>query len=111
MNLNENCRIGGSVYKAIIDEKVLAIKKFDEDVTEELKILQKVSHVNLVKLMGISSDSDGNYFLDYEFTENGSLDKWLHSKSSATSSSVVVLHMDSEVEHSTRCGQRLAIHA
>lgn len=44
MNLNENCRIGGSMYKAIIDEKILAVKKSEEDVTEELKILHKVSH-------------------------------------------------------------------
>lgn len=43
MNLNENCRIGGSMYKAIINEKILAVKESEEDVTEELKILHKVS--------------------------------------------------------------------
>nr|POE68883.1 pentatricopeptide repeat-containing protein [Quercus suber] len=41
MNLYENCRIGGSMYKAIIDEKILAVKKSEEDITEELKILHK----------------------------------------------------------------------
>ncbi|KAI5349713.1 hypothetical protein L3X38_002602 [Prunus dulcis] len=56
MNLSEHCRIGGSVYRAIIDGQVLAVKNTKEDVTEELNVLQKVNHANLVKLMGISSD-------------------------------------------------------
>ncbi|XP_041013999.1 serine/threonine receptor-like kinase NFP [Juglans microcarpa x Juglans regia] len=84
-NFDEHCRIGGSVYRATINGQVLAVKKTKEDVTEELKILQKVNHANLVRLMGISSDTDGNRFLVYEYAENGSLDKWLHSKSSSSS--------------------------
>ncbi|OMO84239.1 hypothetical protein COLO4_22153 [Corchorus olitorius] len=91
MNLNEHCRIGGSVYRANIDGKLLAIKRTKDDVTEELKILQKVNHANLVKLMGISADSDGNCYLVYEYAENGSLDKWLHSKSSSSSRYVAFL--------------------
>ncbi|XVF17811.1 hypothetical protein REPUB_Repub10bG0156600 [Reevesia pubescens] len=75
MNLNEHCRIGGSVYRATIDGKLLVIKKTKDDITEELKILQKVNHANLVKLIGVSADSDGNFFLVYEYAENGSLDK------------------------------------
>lgn len=86
-NFNDNCRIGGSVYKATIDGEVLAVKKVNKDVTEELRILQKVNHANLVKLMGISSDYHGHILLVYEYAENGSLDKWLHSKSSSSSSS------------------------
>ncbi|KAL2522924.1 Protein LYK5 [Forsythia ovata] len=66
MNLNERCRIGGSVYKATIND-------------------QKVNHANLVKLMGVSSDNDGNFFIVYEYAENGSLDKWLSPKSLSTS--------------------------
>ncbi|OMO56827.1 hypothetical protein CCACVL1_26240 [Corchorus capsularis] len=89
MNLNEHCRIGGSVYRATIDGKLLAIKKTKDDVTEELKILQKVNHANLVKLMGVSADSDGNCYLVYEYAENGSLDKWLHPKSSSSSREVL----------------------
>lgn len=87
MNLNEHCRIGGSVYRAIIDGEVLAVKKTKEVVSEELNILQKVNHANLVKLTGISSEIDGDRFLVYEYAENGSLDKWLYSKSSTSSSS------------------------
>ncbi|RDY12377.1 Serine/threonine receptor-like kinase NFP, partial [Mucuna pruriens] len=86
MNLSEQCKIGESVYKANIEGKVLAVKRFKEDVTEELKILQKVNHGNLVKLMGVSSDNDGNCFVVYEYAENGSLDEWLFSKSSSDTS-------------------------
>ncbi|KAL7193148.1 hypothetical protein ACSBR2_024873 [Camellia fascicularis] len=85
MNLNERYRIGGSVYRATINGQVFAVKKTNE-ATEELKILQKVNHANLVKLMGVSSDKEGNCFLVYEYAENGSLDKWLYPKSSSSSS-------------------------
>ncbi|KAL5715109.1 non-specific serine/threonine protein kinase [Ranunculus cassubicifolius] len=91
MNLSELYRIGDSVYKAWIKGDLLAIKKTRENVTEELKILQKVNHANLVKLVGTSMDTDGNCFLVYEFAENGSLDKWLYSKSLPSSSSVSFL--------------------
>ncbi|XP_050205904.1 serine/threonine receptor-like kinase NFP [Mercurialis annua] len=84
-HLHEHCRIGGSVYRANIKGQVLAVKKTTEDVTGELKILQKVNHGNLVKLMGISSNADGVSFLVYEYAENGSLDKWLHLKSASSS--------------------------
>ncbi|KAL8528599.1 hypothetical protein ACS0TY_006151 [Phlomoides rotata] len=76
MNLSERYRLGGSVYKATINDHVLAVKK-TRDPTEELQILQRVNHANLVKLMGVSSDNDGNFFIVYEFVENGSLRKWL----------------------------------
>ncbi|MBA0861053.1 hypothetical protein Goshw_023951 [Gossypium schwendimanii] len=91
MNLNEHCRIGGTVYRATIDGKLLAIKKTKDDITKELKILQKVNHANLVKLMGVSADSEGNCYLVYEYAENGSLNKWLHPKSSCSSSRAAVL--------------------
>lgn len=91
MNLNEHCRIGGSVYRATVNGLVLAVKKTKEDVTEELKILQKVNHANLVSLIGISSDNDGNCFLVYEYAENGSLDQWLHSKSANSLKALPIL--------------------
>ncbi|CAI8614349.1 unnamed protein product [Vicia faba] len=90
MNFNEQCRIGKSVYKAIIDGHVLAVKNVKEDitVTEELMILPKVNHANLVKLIGVSSGYVGNHFLVYEYDENGSLYNWLFSEFSTASSSV-----------------------
>ncbi|XP_061374482.1 serine/threonine receptor-like kinase NFP [Gastrolobium bilobum] len=91
LNLSEQCKIGESVYKANIEGRVLAVKTFKGEVSEELKILQKVNHGNLVKLMGVSSDNDGNCFLVYEYAENGSLDDWLFSKASDTSNSMAFL--------------------
>jgi serine/threonine protein kinase len=90
MDLNEHYKIWGSVYRAKINGGVFAVKKTKDDVTEELKILQKASHANLVKLMGMSSgfDREGNRFLVYEFAENGLLEKWLHPTSESSSSSV-----------------------
>ncbi|KAE8694031.1 putative Tetratricopeptide repeat (TPR)-like superfamily protein [Hibiscus syriacus] len=38
MNLNEHRRVVGSVYRATIDGKLLAIKKTKEDIAKELKI-------------------------------------------------------------------------
>lgn len=83
MNLSEHYRIGRSVYRATINGKVLAVKDIKENATEELSILQRVNHANLVKLMGVSSDFEGNRLLVYEHAENGSLNKWLHPKSAA----------------------------
>lgn len=86
MNLDEGCRIGRSVYRATLNGKVFAVKQAKGDVKEELKILQTVSHANLIKLAGISTDADDDFFLVFEFAENGPLDRWLHSKSSSSNS-------------------------
>ncbi|XP_031270773.1 serine/threonine receptor-like kinase NFP [Pistacia vera] len=91
MNLSEQYRIGRSVYRATINGKVLAVKNIKENVTEELSILQRVNHANLVKLIGVSSDFEGNRLLVYEYAENGSLGKWLHPKSSTSSGSAAFL--------------------
>lgn len=70
--------VNGSVYKANIDGLVFAVKKMKWDACEELKILQKVNHSNLVKLEGFCIDSaTGDCYLVYEYVENGSLDLWL----------------------------------
>ncbi|XP_051117737.1 serine/threonine receptor-like kinase NFP [Andrographis paniculata] len=79
MNFNERCKIGRSVYKAVIDNCAFAVKKTG-DATEEVGILQRLNHANLVNLSGISSDNDGNFYLVHEFAENGSLESWLHPK-------------------------------
>uniref|UniRef100_A0A803M956 Protein kinase domain-containing protein n=1 Tax=Chenopodium quinoa TaxID=63459 RepID=A0A803M956_CHEQI len=71
--------IHGSVYKGCIDGKFYAIKKMKWNAYEELKILQKVNHGNLVRLEGFSIDpEDATCYLVYEFIENGSLYFWLH---------------------------------
>lgn len=76
---SENCLIEGSVFKGSINGETYAIKKMKWNACEELKILQKVNHGNLVKLEGFCIDpEDANCYLVYEFVDNGSLHSWLH---------------------------------
>ncbi|XP_051127999.1 serine/threonine receptor-like kinase NFP [Andrographis paniculata] len=76
---DERWIIQGSVYKGCIDDEWFAIKKMKWNAYEELKILQKVNHGNLVKLEGFCVDREGaNCYLVYEYVENGSLHSWLH---------------------------------
>lgn len=71
--------IHGSVYKGFMRGDTFAIKKMKWNAYEELKILQKVNHSNLVKLDGFCIDpEEGNCYLVYEYIENGSLNSWLH---------------------------------
>ncbi|KAK2970603.1 hypothetical protein RJ640_011533 [Escallonia rubra] len=72
--------IQGSVYKGCIGGEVYAIKKMKWNARDELKILQKVNHGNLVKLEGFCIDpEDASCYLIYEYVENGSLYAWLHN--------------------------------
>ncbi|XP_023517321.1 serine/threonine receptor-like kinase NFP [Cucurbita pepo subsp. pepo] len=88
MNFNEGFKIGKSLYRAEINGEISVVKEAKQDSKEELMILQKVNHISLVKLVGFSSDYEDNFYLVYEFAENGSLDKWLHSPSPVSSGSV-----------------------
>ncbi|KAM7485257.1 hypothetical protein LguiA_001266 [Lonicera macranthoides] len=77
---DDKCLIQGSVYKGCIDGEFYAIKKMKWDACDELKILQKVNHGNLVKLEGFCIDpKDANCYLIYEYVQNGSLYSWLHT--------------------------------
>ncbi|XP_058085250.1 serine/threonine receptor-like kinase NFP [Magnolia sinica] len=79
LDFDYTCLIQGSVYKGCIRDEVFAIKKMKWNAYEELKILQKVNHSNLVKLDGFCIDpTDGGCYLVYEYVENGSLHSWLH---------------------------------
>ncbi|KAI9195752.1 hypothetical protein LWI28_017742 [Acer negundo] len=76
---SEDCLIQGSVYKGFINGEVYAIKMMKWNASEELKILQKVNHGNLVRLEGFCIDpEDANCYLIYEYIESGSLHSWLH---------------------------------
>ncbi|XP_057960223.1 serine/threonine receptor-like kinase NFP [Malania oleifera] len=80
---DQRCLIQGSVYKGYINGEAYAIKKMKWNAREELKILQKVNHGNLVKLEGFCIDpEDANCYLVYENVENGSLHSWLHDPQS-----------------------------
>ncbi|GLJ06722.1 hypothetical protein SUGI_0046250 [Cryptomeria japonica] len=101
-NFNEAQKLGqggfGGVYKCNLaqtneivavkriseegDGKLYAIKQMKGEVSEELKILQKVNHGDLVKLEGFCISTEGKSFLVYEYAENASLNCWLHDPES-----------------------------
>ncbi|KAL6185041.1 hypothetical protein ACLB2K_041176 [Fragaria x ananassa] len=94
----DNCLIEGSIYKGNIKGEVYAIKKMKWNACEELKILQKVNHGNLVKLEGFCIDpEDANCYLVYEYVENGSLYSWLHEKQNEKLSWKTRVHIASDV--------------
>jgi serine/threonine protein kinase len=70
-----------TIKSGVIDGQVYAIKKMKWNAYEELKILQKVNHGNLVKLEGFCIEpEESNCYLVYEYVENGSLYSWLHEE-------------------------------
>ncbi|CAM8929940.1 unnamed protein product [Rhodiola kirilowii] len=76
---DDSSLIQGSVYKGCINGEFYAVKKMKWNAFDELKILQKVNHGNLVRLEGFCIDpEDSTCYLIYEYIENGSLYRWLH---------------------------------
>ncbi|XP_024033027.1 chitin elicitor receptor kinase 1 [Morus notabilis] len=69
----------GAVYYAELRGEKAAIKKMDMQATREflaeLKVLTRVHHLNLVRLIGYCVE--GSLFLVYEFIENGNLSQHL----------------------------------
>jgi chitin elicitor receptor kinase 1 len=70
----------GSVYYAELRGEKAAIKKMDmQDTREflsEMKVLTRVHHMNLVRLIGYCIE--GSLFLVYEYIENGNLSQHIH---------------------------------
>ncbi|XP_043697711.1 serine/threonine receptor-like kinase NFP [Telopea speciosissima] len=78
---NQSCLIQGSVYKGRIGGVFYAIKRMKWNACEELKILKKVNHGNLVRLEGFCIHPEvGSCYLVYDYVENGSLYSWLHEE-------------------------------
>nr|AAQ73158.1 LysM domain-containing receptor-like kinase 7 [Medicago truncatula] len=84
-NFNMANKIGqggfGEVYYAELNGEKAAIKKMDMKATKEflaeLKVLTRVHHVNLVRLIGYCVE--GSLFLVYEYIDNGNLGQHLRS--------------------------------
>ncbi|KFK39482.1 hypothetical protein AALP_AA3G249900 [Arabis alpina] len=82
-NFNLSFKIGqggfGAVYYAELRGEKAAIKKMDMEASKqflaELKVLTRVHHVNLVRLIGYCVE--GSLFLVYEYVENGNLGQHL----------------------------------
>ncbi|WVY95499.1 hypothetical protein V8G54_034587 [Vigna mungo] len=74
----------GSVYYAELRGEKAAIKKMDMQASKEflaeLKVLTRVHHLNLVRLIGYSIE--GSLFLVYEYIENGNLSQHLRGSGS-----------------------------
>ncbi|KAI5061732.1 hypothetical protein GOP47_0024237 [Adiantum capillus-veneris] len=93
-DFSEETKIGsggfGEVYKATLDDNtVVAVKKLchqigengeSKDFDAEMTTIGKIKHPNLVCLLGYCK-ADNERLLIYEYMENGSLDRWLHSNS------------------------------
>ncbi|KAF5759308.1 putative protein kinase RLK-Pelle-LRR-XI-1 family [Helianthus annuus] len=98
--LTENNVVGhggsGKVYRIPVNRsgefvavKKLSIKndldqRLEKEFLSEVEILSAIRHSNIVKLLGCIS-SDNSKLLIYEFLENRSLDRWLHSRKARSS--------------------------
>eukprot|EP01018_Ginkgo_biloba_P031983 Gb_32753 [translate_table: standard] len=49
-NFSPSCRIRGSVYRGVINGNTVAIKQMKGDVSQEINILNKINHFNLLRL-------------------------------------------------------------
>eukprot|EP01018_Ginkgo_biloba_P031982 Gb_32752 [translate_table: standard] len=78
-DFSPSCRIRGSVYRGVIDGTTVAIKQMKGDVSQEINILKRINHVNLIRLAGLCTSEDHSYLV-YEYAENGSLSDCLHSE-------------------------------
>ncbi|XP_021807183.1 receptor-like protein kinase HSL1 [Prunus avium] len=105
--LTESNMIGsggsGKVYRVPVNctGDVVAVKKIWKDKLEEklekeflaeVKILSSIRHANIVKLMCCIS-KDNSKLLVYEYSENRSVDRWLHRRNRPSNLSRSVHHV------------------
>lgn len=76
-NFSPECLLKWSVYRGTINGNFAAIKRTNKDVAEEIKILNKTNHFNLIKLSGVCFN-EGYWYQVFEYAENGSLTDWIY---------------------------------
>lgn len=69
--------VKGSVYRGMLEDNMVAIKRIERDLSKELSILQRVHHSNLISLLGVCIGPHQS-FLVYPLIGKGSLKDWLH---------------------------------
>jgi len=76
----------GSVFKGRIGNQTIAVKRLEgleqgmEEFLAEVKTIGRIHHFNLIRLVGFCAEKS-HKLLVYEYLSNGSLDKWIFSKS------------------------------
>uniref|UniRef100_A0A2N9F3U0 Protein kinase domain-containing protein n=1 Tax=Fagus sylvatica TaxID=28930 RepID=A0A2N9F3U0_FAGSY len=84
---NEANKIQGSVYRGSFKGDDAAVKVMKGDVSNEINLLKRINHTNIIRLSGFCVHA-GNTYLVYEYAENGSVTDWLHSSKYQTSSTL-----------------------
>ncbi|GMY36177.1 receptor-like protein kinase 5 [Fagus crenata] len=108
LGLTENNVIGsggsGKVYRVVVHppNDIVAVKriwnnrkleqKLKKEFLAEVEILSNIQHSNIVKLLCCISN-DVSKLLVYEYSNNHSLDQWLHRKIKASTTSSSVHHV------------------
>ncbi|CAK7337518.1 unnamed protein product [Dovyalis caffra] len=93
----------GKVYRVAANgSSVVAVKriwnnknldrKLEKSFLAEVEILSTIRHLNIVKLLGCIFN-DNSKLLVYEYLENHSLDRWLHTAKQSKSASALVNHV------------------
>ncbi|KAL0016694.1 hypothetical protein SO802_003763 [Lithocarpus litseifolius] len=80
-------KIKGSVYRGSFKGDDAAVKVMRGDVSNEINLLKRINHSNIIRLSGFCVH-EGNTYLVYEYAENGSVTDWLHSNEYETSSTL-----------------------
>ena len=79
-NFSPTCLIKRSVYLGTIKGDLATIKKIDGDVSNEVALLSKINHFNVIRLSGICVH-DGHWYLVQEYALNGPLSDWIYHNS------------------------------
>ncbi|XP_010417120.1 PREDICTED: lysM domain receptor-like kinase 4 [Camelina sativa] len=76
--------IGGSGYIGKINGDGAMIKKIEGNASEEINLLSKLNHLNIIRLSGFCFH-EGEWYLVYEHASNGCLSDWIHTTKSLLS--------------------------